>query len=175
MAVATIAGILLINILSTSGGVFMKQNLLVGQGLGLNDVLRKVDADIKETVAVAVGYPEGSPTTISGPNILVLKLPALSSEGVVDSVYDYVIIETDSGKRNVLTERILPDSQSSRSPSAQVLTTLLDGVIFSYFDALGNVAAPKDAVRVGTQLTLLSPTSSLSKQSSTIMTSLRNK
>ncbi len=173
--VALIVGTLLVGILVNHSGLSYKENALVNEGLSLNDAMGKIDNNIRESAAVAIGYPESTPTYTTGNSVLVLKLPALSSSGTIENVYDYAVIAADITQPKVLRLQIFPDSQSIRQPANTVLTTLLNSVTFNYLDRNGNSVTPADAFKVSVNLSVLSQTGSIgSSRSSVSTTSLRN-
>lgn len=173
--VALIAGTFLVAILVNHSGLFYKQNSLVNEGLSLNDAIREIENNVREAVSVAGGYPEQSPEYTTGAETLVLKLPALSTSGVVEGVYDYAVIAKDPALPQVVRLSIFPDPQSTRNTSSLVLTNLLESVSFEFLDRSGNAVAPTEAASVGTTLTVLSKTGSIgSSRSSSAVTTLRN-
>ncbi len=174
-SIAVIVGIVLLSIFLNHTGVFYKQNALVTEGLGLNDAMSVLSNQIRQGVSVAAGYPESSPTILSSDTVLVLKLPALSSSGVISNVYDFVAIFPDLSTPTVLRMQTFPDPASIRPGSNQVLTTLLQSVKFTYYDHSGNVVTPTNAALVGVDLTVLSKTGSIgSSRTTKAVVDLRN-
>lgn len=176
-SVAVIVGMFLVGILVNNTGVFYKQNSMVSEGLSLNDTMTAISNQIKQGVGVAAGYPESSPTILSGANTLVLKLPALSSEGPISDVYDYVAVYPDSSNPNVLRIQTFPSTNpaSTRPANDQVITSLLQSVQFTYLDRSGNTTTPDSAVSVGVSLTVLSKTGSVgSSHNANAVVVLRN-
>lgn len=172
---ALVVGTFLVAILVSQSGLFYKQNSIISEGLDTNDAMRQVDAHIRQAVAVVSGYPEVSPQYTTGADTLVLKLPALSTSGVINNIYDYAVVIRDSGQAGVLRLQVFPDPQSTRKTSDLVLTTILQSVQFAYLDKSGNSVAPASAASVSVSLTVLAKTGSIgSSRASTIITTLRN-
>lgn len=172
---AMVIGTLLMTIWVNNNGVFYKQNSLVNEGLTINDVTQKIEEYARQAVNVPGGYPESSPTYITGGQVLVLKLPAINSSGVIADTYDYVVVTPDSSKPKILRLMVFPDSQSTRPPSNTVLSSYLQSIQFSYLDVNSNPVTPTSAVSVGINLTVLSKLGSVgSSQNSSTTVSLRN-
>lgn len=173
--IALIVGTFLVAILVSHSGLFYKQSSIVSEGLSLNDAIREIENNIRQAVYVADGYPEGSPDYTTGSETLVLKLPALSESGVVDGVYDYVVVAKDPAQSKVMRIWVFPDPQSTRNASNLVLTTLLESVQFKFLDKSGDLVVPAAAASVGTTLTVLSNVGSIgSSRASSAITTLRN-
>lgn len=173
--VAVVVATLLMTILVNNNGLFYKQNAMVSEGLSLNDAVTKINQNIKQSISVAINYPETSPVYITGTETLVLKLSGLNGGDILNNVYDYLVISKDPTKQNVLRLQIFPDQESTRESANLVLTTILSAIQFSYLDKSGNTVNPVSATSIGLNLTVLSKTGSIgSNRSSTTITSLRN-
>lgn len=152
LAVSIIAGSLLISILIQNNGLFFQQTSRVEQGLGLNDALSKIRSDIKQAVAVADNYTDGSTTYTTDVDQLVLKIQALDSSGsVIFNVYDYIVYFLDNGNLKV---KIFPGAGSSRSSDDKIIAFNVSTVNFEYFDINGVTTPAISAVRVKLTLTL---------------------
>lgn len=174
-AIALVLGVLLVSILANNTGTFYQQRAYVNQGLSLNDTLGEIDNHIRLAAAVVSGYPLADPTYQSGQNILVLKLPAISPNGNLPGVYDYVVITKDDAKFNVLRSIIYPDPQSNRESQNKVLSTILLNISFEYLGENSEPVVPTDAKTVSVTLTVSDGTGSIeSSRSSTTTTRLRN-
>lgn len=172
---ALIIGTMLLSIMINHNGVFYKQSSLVGEGLSINTTTQKIEETIRQAAVVSSGYPEVSPTYITGTSVLVLKLPALSTTGILANVYDYAVITRDSSNPKILRYLLIPDNQSVRPQVNTVLTNLIKSIQFSYLDNNRNPVSPTLATTVGLTLTVLSKTGSIgTEQSSSTTTSLRN-
>lgn len=173
--VAMAVGTFLVTFLASNTGLFYQERSLVNSGLALNDVLQVVSSDIRQASGIPEGYPESSPVYVSGLDILVIKLPSTSTSGVIPGVFDYIVISKDVNQPAILTKQIFADPQSNRVSTTQLLTPLLDKVVFSYLDKNGNPVAPTLAVQVKLSLDVLSKTGQIgTKKSSTAITNLRN-
>lgn len=173
--VALVMGVFLVSILVNNTGLFYQESSIVNEGLSLNDVLDKVNSTAKEAISVAASYPSSSPTYFSSANVLILKLPALSINGVITDTYDYAVFYPDTNKPKVLRKKVFPDTSSTRKAEDLILTTILDSITFDYLDKNNNPVSMISASKIKTNLSVLSKTGSVgSKRSSSIITSLRN-
>jgi len=167
---------LIFSILINNNGVLYKQNSVISEGLSLNDTISAIDDKIRQATGVAVGYPEVSPSYFSSATTLVLKLPALDSQGVVNNVYDYMVITQDSPNNKILRLQVFPDPLSNRKAEDKVLTTLVENIQFSFLDKAGASVTPEAAFQVGVNLSVLSKTGTIgSNRSASSLTTLRNK
>lgn len=171
--ITLIVGTVLIGILVNTGGIFYSQNARITEGLSLNDAVARIDGFVKQAAAVAVGYPEGTPTYLSGETVLVLKVPAVSESETMSNVHDFVVVARDSSKEKVLRLKIFPNPLSARSGEDIVLTTLLNSLRFTYLNKIGQTVPPAMATSVGVTLSVLSGTAGEGRSSSTV-TTLRN-
>lgn len=142
-------------------GFFQQQKALLKENSDINKTLSQITDKVKEASFVAAGYPESSPTYLSGPQTLVLKLPSLSSQGPNSKIYDFIIITPDKSVPAVLREYTFPDPGSLRKPSSLVLTTFLKSVNFQYFGKSGAVIIPESAHSILLNLIISSQTSSI--------------
>lgn len=165
-AIALIVGIFLLSILANSNGIFYKQNAIVSEGLSLNDSMSEIDKNIRQATSVA---------DTSDVHTLMLKLSALGVDGMIDNVYDSIIIAKDPDKNNILRKKVIPDVASIRKSEDLVLTTMLDSINFVYLNKLGEIVNPQTATSVSITLSVKSGSGSInSKRSSTIITTLKN-
>ncbi|MFH0937171.1 MAG: hypothetical protein V1808_02675 [Candidatus Daviesbacteria bacterium] len=172
---AFIIGVLLLTILVNNNGFFNQQAGVISKGLSLNDTMSTIDGYIRQASVIASGYPEVSPTYISGAQTLVLKLPAINAQGTIEGASDYFVITKDPSKPAILRAHIFPDPQSSRVAKDQVLTTLLQTVQFKYLDKAGAEVSPASAVSVEISMTVVTQAGlNQSTRTATGSTSLRN-
>lgn len=172
---AIIVGTLLITILVQNNGFYYKQNSIIAEGLSLNDAMRGMDTYIRQAIAVAPEYTDGATSYTSGGQTLVLKLPSLNSEEIIENTYDFVVITKDPEKPNVLRLKIFPDVLSSRNGENLVLTTLAESYNFKYLDKAGNQVSPSSAVAVENTLSVLSKSGSIGSSRTSFSTvTLRN-
>lgn len=150
VTVAALAGGLLINLLVSSGKLFVDQSAQISQGLSLNQTQLELTELIKSSSGIATQYPaQGTPQYITDQNTLVLKLPGITSGGdVTDVFFDYAVIEADPGKPAILRKQIFKDSQSFRNSENKVLSVNLSSLSFSYLDINNNAVTPGAALRV---------------------------
>lgn len=175
VAISLVVGTILVSILLNNSGLYNKQSSLITSGLNINDVVNEVDKNIRQASSIVVGYPEVSPTYITGTTTLVLKVPSYNSSGVINNTFDFVVVTKDATNSNLLREYVFPDVSSLRESQNKVLTNILESVEFTYLDNNDNVVQINSAVKVKTHITVL-PTSNVSDKSRTaeIVTSLRN-
>ena len=175
VGITLIIGTLLVSLLISQSGVYYKQNTVVNVGINLNDAVSKINSNIKQAAAVTAGYPEISPTYVTGSEVLVLKLVSINTNGPISDVFDYVVVSKDTDHANVLRMQVFPDPQSTRESSNTVLTSLLDSVQFEYLDNAGNSVVPANATSVGLNLTITSQAGGTnSSRTSKTVTNLRN-
>lgn len=155
VAVAAIAGTLLIQLLIQSNGLFYQQTAKVNQGLKLNDTTLQIEADVKSAAAIAASYL--SFTTSS--STLVLKIPSLDASGnVIDQNYDFLVIYKDSTNPKILRRRIFPSAPPSlRGSLNQVLLTNLSDITFLYYDKNGAIVSPTAAAKINFTLNASTP------------------
>lgn len=157
VTIAIAVGGLLIGIMVNNTGVYYDQAAKIQQGLGSNDALLSIRANIKQAAGVAVAYPEsGAATYTSGASELVLKLPSIDSLGnVVENTYDYVIYYTAmQSAASQLHFRIIPDGASSRKETNQILSSNVNNIVFDYFDSSNQVVSPAGAAKIKATLYL---------------------
>lgn len=175
-AAFAVVGMLLLGILVNNNNFFYKQNAVINVGLSLNDAMAEMTNVIRQGAQVATGYPVATPTYISGPEVLVIKLPSMDISGnPLSNVYDYAVIAKDSPNANVLRLQVFPDVQSTRQSVNKVLSTYLSSIQFNYFDKNSNIVVPTSAASVEVDLTIISGTGNInSTRTSKIKTMLRN-
>lgn len=174
---AALVGGALLMILVNNNSVVSKQSSLVNVGVSLNDSLHQIDDLIRQASVVAAGYPEVAPAYFTGAEVLVLKLPSISSSGTIEGVYDYMVISKQTDIPQILHLRIFPDSEgrSSRQSDDKIVTTLLQSIKFTYYDSNRNEVSPTAASAIKTELAVKSQTGSVgSNQTGIILTNLRN-
>ena len=167
VSVAAVAGGLLINLMVSSNKLFFDQSAQISHGLSLNQTIFEITDLIKSSSGIATQYPaQGSPQYVSDSNTLVIKLPAIDGTGsVIDSVFDYAVIEADAAKPAILRKQIFKDNSSTRNAENKVLSTALSSVAFSYLDVNNGTVTPDQSVRVGFTI-YLSTASGFSEQES---------
>lgn len=173
--ISLIVGILLVGILINNSGFLYKQNSLVSEGLSLNDAMHQIETVLRQAVSVEADFTKDTTVYMTDSDTLVLRIPALQNGEILDNVYDFVVIEVDSGKAEILRRYIFPDPLSERPAANTVLTTVLETVQFFYQDKAGNVVSPTAAQAVGVTLNVNPSTGAIgSSRSSTAVTTLRN-
>ena len=173
--VGLVVGVLLVSILVNHNGLSFRENAVVSEGLSLNDAMSKINQSIKEAAQVSDSYQLGEALYTSDADTLVLKLSAVSSLGVVDDAFDYVVVFQDPQNAKILRFKVSPDPQSSRSPADLVLNSSLVSARFSYLDKNGNSVSPSLTFSVSVDLTVLTRTGSAStNRTSSSNTTLRN-
>lgn len=174
-AISLIVGIFLLSILINNNGIFYKQNAIINEGLSLNDALSEIDKNIRQAANIEISYPPDSPFYTTDAHTIILKLPALGTEGVLNNVYDYVVITKDIDKDNILRKKVFPNPSSIRKAEDLVLTAILDAIDFGYFNKLGEAVNPNLATSVSTTLSVKSGYGAIdSNRSSTAITTLKN-
>lgn len=167
VTVAAVAGGLLINLMVSSNKLFFDQSAQISHGLSLNQAVLEITDLIKSSSGIATQYPvQGAPQYVSDGDTLVIKLPSIDGNGsVIDSVFDYAVIEADQSKPEVLRKQIFNDNSSTRNSENKVLSTALDSVAFSYLDVNNGIVTPDQSARVGFTI-ILSTTSGFSENES---------
>lgn len=149
--IAAVAGGLLISLIVSSNRLFFDQSAQISQGLSLNQAKLEITDLIKSSAGVVPQYPvSGTAQFVTDENTIILKLPAISASGdVIESVYDYAVIETDPIRDNVLRKQIFKDNQSNRKAENKVLSTSMNTISFNYLDGNNTSVSSNQAVRVG--------------------------
>lgn len=148
-----VAGLLLVVIIN-SAGIYYKQSSKLTEGLNINDSLLNIRNSIKDAKAVVANYTGDSQTYTSGPTTLVLKLSSIdSSNNIIADKFDYFVFYLDQNK---LRLRTFPDNFSSRKAQNRIFSTLVDNLVFKYFNsaALAQEVVPANATKVQVTLTL---------------------
>lgn len=150
VTIAAVAGGLIINLMVSSNSLFFDQSAQISHGLSLNQAKLEITDLIKSSAGIVTQYPEsGAAQYTTDTNTLVVKLPAISSGGdVIESVYDYAVIEADTAKPTVLRKQIFKGAGSYRNPENKVLSASLANLSFSYLDINNVPVAVDQAVRV---------------------------
>lgn len=149
LSISVVAGLLLISIFIQNNGVTYNQSLKTSQGLGINNAYSKISAVIRSASSIVTSYTLSNPTYTTSASVLVMKLPAINSQGsAIDSVYDYIVITPDAQNSQILRELVFPDPSSSRAQSNQILTNNLKSITFSYLDTNKNPVPPTSAVLI---------------------------
>lgn len=156
VTIAAVAGGLIINLMVSSNKLFFDQSAQISHGLSLNQAKLEITDLIKSCAGIVTQYPpSGMAQYTTDSNTLVIKLPAISSGGdVIESVYDYAVIEADTAKPTVLRKQIFKDTGSYRNPENKVLSTSLANLYFNYLDINNVPVAVDQAVRVNFIITL---------------------
>lgn len=174
-AAAMIVGSYLLSILVNNNNFSSTQNSIISNGLSLNDMTREIDNRVRQSAGVVSGYPETAPVYTTNAETLVLKLPAINTTGIINNVYDYIVIFKDSTNNNVLKMKTFPDVQSTRGSGELVLTTLLEAIEFKYLDKTATVVSPTAATSVSVEVKVLSKTGATgTSKSASMITTLRN-
>lgn len=156
ITVAAVAGGLLISLMVSSSKLFVDQSAQISHGLSLNQTQFELTELIKSSSGVVGQYPAlGIPQYTTDSNTLVVKLPALTANGdIIDSVYDYAVIEADPVNPAILRKQIFKDNQSFRKTENKVLSTSLSSLTFNYLDISNNATSPAQSVRVSFEIKL---------------------
>lgn len=174
-AIFLIVGTLLASILVNNTSLYNSQSSFVTSGLNLNDAMTEIETYIRQASSVVNGYPDVSPTYVTSNNTLILKIPSYNASGVIENIFDYVVITKDAAKNNLLMEHVFPDVSSDRKSQTKVLTNILQSVEFTYLDKNDNIVTPISAAKVKTEINVTSTNSSQNKSSNAIIvTNLRN-
>jgi prepilin-type N-terminal cleavage/methylation domain-containing protein len=149
VALASIAGALLIGFLVSNNGLFLQQSARINQNIALTNSITKINDLIRSSASVASGYPLVSPSYLSSGTQLVLAVSSIDPNGnVINTTYDYIVITADPAKSNILRELVFPNALSSRKSQNVVLSTTLSLLSFSYFDSNGNSVSPTVASKI---------------------------
>lgn len=147
-----VLGILISAILINQTGLFYSQSARVEQRASINNSLRAVQNNLRDSYSVATGYPEISPAYISSSSALVLKLASVSNQGVAfPNVYDYIVYTEQNGK---FYEKVFPDDLSSRKKTEVILADNIDTILIEYYDITGSPVTPPSAEKVKMTLKL---------------------
>lgn len=176
VGIAATLGALMVGILVNNIGTLYQERSIVSEGVSLNDALQKINSQISQSTSVATSYPETLPLYNSDSSTLVLKQLSLSTSGnIISGIYDFVVIYKDTTRGNILHLQIFADPSSARSSGSEIITTVLEGISFTYLDKNNNLVLPQLASRVKVDLSVLYKTGSIgSKRSSSSVTTLRN-
>lgn len=151
-AIAVVVGGLLISIFVSNTGLFYRESSKISEGLGINDSLSSIRSSIKQTQAVASGYPLVFPAYTSSTSELVLQIAAIdSSSNIIANTYDYIVYTTSQNK---LYMKVFPDALSSRKSVDKILSSNVTSVVFNYLDSSGNSVTPVSAIKVKVTITL---------------------
>ena len=154
MGLVSVVGLLLVVIIVNSTGVFYKESSKLSQGLNSNDALSSIRGDIKQSNGVVATYTDGSTTYTSGTTQLILKLSSIdSSNNLISNTYAYFVYFLDQKK---LRLKSFPDPASVRKKQDQIFSTIVDSVLFQYFN-LSNPpleVSPTTASKVKITITL---------------------
>lgn len=168
MTVAAVAGGLIINLMVSSNRIFFDQSAHINQGLSINQTELELTSLIKSCAGAAAQYPvSGMAQYTSDSDTLVIKLPAISSNGdVIESVYDYAVVEADSSNPAILRKQVFKDEQSFRNPENKVLSTGLNSITFAFLDTSNNPTTPVQAKRISFIIKLSTKSGFSNKESS---------
>lgn len=142
------------NLLTSSGNLFLDQSVQVSQGLSSNQAKQEIGDLIRSSAGVVSQYPiSGAAQYSTGSQILVLRMPSVSQNGqIIESVYDYAVVSPES---KILRLQVFPDGSSLRKSENKVLSTSLKDLSFSYLDANNNPVSPTQAARITFTIDLL--------------------
>lgn len=151
-----VVGAILMNIMLFSNDIFVNQTIKVTQGLSLNQASLEITDSIKASAGIPNQYPPtGTAQYTTDANTLIIKIPAFNASGVViDSVFDYIVIQADQDNPAILRKRIFPDNLSHRKSADKVLSTSLSDFVVNYLDSNDNPITPVQAARVKFAITL---------------------
>lgn len=168
ITIAAVAGGLIVNILVSSSGIFFDQSTQISHNLSLNQSELELTQIIKSTPGIVSQYPvSGTPQFTTDGDTLIARLPAINESGnVIDSVYDYVVVEADPEKPEILRKQIFLDELSVRNEEDKVLSTNLSEIEFNYLDVNNNPVTPDQAVRVNFLINLSTNSNYTQKENS---------
>ena len=165
-SITAVVGVLLLTITINSSNIFYKQSSKVNLGLNSNDALTQIRDSVRQSKSVDV---------TSGPEQLVLQIPAINSSGdIISGVFDNFVFYKDTSK---LRFKTFPNLASSRKAQDQIFSTGQVSLFFQYLDAENPPAEviPARASRVRVRLTLQQRNGFYSEESiSTAEAKLRN-
>lgn len=149
MALVSVVGVLLIQILIQNNGVYYDQTTKVSQGLNVNDTYNQIEKDIRTSGGVVASLVDGEDTYTTSSNIIVLKIPSIDSSGsIISDTYDHLIIYEDGANNNFLMRKIIPNAISNRVYNKKVLLTNLSYLQFQYLDNSGSPISAVDASKI---------------------------
>lgn len=156
IAIAGVAGTLLVSLLISSNNVFFNQSVKVSQGLSLNQARLEITDLIESASGIASQYPpSGTAEFTTNGNTLILKIPAIDQNGnILNSVFDYAVIYKDPANPKILRKQILVDGASLRKSENKVLSTSLSELKFVYYDINNSPVPSAEAVRVNFTINL---------------------
>lgn len=177
LAALSIAGVLLMNLLVSSNNIFVKETIKVNQGLSLNQATLEITGLIKSSAGVVAQYPiSGNALYTTNSQTLVLKIPAITSgDQIIDTVFDYAVIDVDPANSKILRKRIYPSGQSIRKPENKVLTTSLYSISFLFLNESNNPISPPQSQRINYSINLSDPAGlSKNESSASAVVNLKN-
>lgn len=132
MFISTIAGGLLLVIMTNSSGLFFKESSKINQGVGVNDALVALRQNIKQANSIVSSFSSESTVFTSGQDQLILGVSSVDNAGnIIPNTNDYFVFFKD---QNILRLKVFPNELSHRKSVDQVLTTSVNGLLFEYFD-----------------------------------------
>lgn len=149
LAIAGVAGAILMMILIQTNNTFFQQSAKVTQGVGLNDTFSRINQAIRTASFIAEKYPLDTPIYFSGPETLIVAYPSLDvSNKPIAGTYDYLIISKDAQNPAILREQFFPNPASIKTAANRVLLTNLSFLHFSYLGSNSELMNPILAKKV---------------------------
>jgi len=168
VAISAVVGVLLINLVIFSNNIFFNQTVKVNQGMSLNQGGSEITDLIKSSAGISNQYPPtGSAQYTADANSLILKLPSLAANGgIIESSFDYAVIEADTQAPAILRKRVFISGGSSRNEENKVLATSLKDLVLVYLDENNNPITAVQASRITFTISLYDANGELSNSSS---------
>lgn len=149
LAIAGVAGAILVMIMLQTNNTFFQQSAKVSQGVNLNEAFSLINQAIRTAAFVAEKYTLDTATYVSGPEVLVLAYPSLDGNSKpISGTYDYLVISRDPQNPAILREQLFPNPASTRKSVNRVLVTSLAFLHFSYLGSNNELINPVLAKKV---------------------------
>lgn len=149
LAIAGVAGAILMMIMIQTNNTFFQQSAKVSQGVGLNDTFSRINQAVRSASFIAEKYPLDAPIYFSGSETLVLAYSSLDANNKpISGIYDYLIISKDAQNPAILREQFFPNPASTRKAENRVLLTNLSFLRFSYLGSNSELMNPVLAKKV---------------------------
>lgn len=150
VSIASVAGVILISLLSQNSSLVSDQNVKINQGLEINTARPLIDETLKAGSSIVSQYPAtGSPTYTTGTESIVLSVPSINAQGLtINNTYDYLVLFKDPDNPRVLKKKLIVDPLSTRSSEDRVLLTKLSSIQFTYLNSSGQEISPTQASKI---------------------------
>lgn len=171
IAIISILSVVLTTLIIRYGILYERQQIDVAANLDNRFILDDIATRAREAAEVSNSLIVGSDTFTTNSTTIILKVPSLDQNGQnISTVFDYVIYYKDATSPDTLRKKVVPDAQSTRQSSSQLLTSALKSITFSY-----NNADPQMASVITVVLETVKTESGQTKEArDTIQVTLRN-